>query len=122
MTATDPSREHEASNHRDAQFTGPNIFLSTRPRRRRPRRHRPDGAHAPSPTCGTSEAQFDKIVVLRGFSQLIAPRATFPTFHLDTPNDRSACANGGVDVQELPVRTSAPAALRVPATRDSWAP
>ena len=34
--------------------------------------------------------------VLRGFSQLIAPRATFPTFNLDRSYDWSVCANGGV--------------------------
>ena len=74
--------------------------------------------------------------------QLFVPGAILPTFHLDTSNDRPACANGGVVVLTLSVWTSAQvearirrwfrcpplcqragcqlAQLRVPAPRDSW--
>ena len=94
MTANGPSRQHEAANHGGAEFLRQSNFLSTQTRALMISTSSTGGS------IGKPEAQFDKIDVLRGFSRLIAPRATFPTFRLDTSNDRSVCASGGVNVQK----------------------
>ena len=135
--ANDPSRQQEAANHGDAEFPGQSSFSSTRPgtvdfdvfdQRKGALQdkleERPKRSLQKSSCC-------------EGFSCLITPKTTFPTFHLDTPDD-------GVVVQKPPVWTSAPAAarfrrwthcpplcqrpglelaqLRVPAPRDPWTP
>ena len=52
----------------------------------------------PPPVHSSVEATTDNSSALRGSSQLIAPGATFPNFHLDTSYDRSICSKGVVGV------------------------
>ena len=137
MTANDPSRQQEATNHGDAELPGQSMWSNRRARRRRCRRFQPERARTPQ-----SPARSVISDALRGFSQLFAPGVTLPTFNPATSNDRPAYANGGVVVQKPLVRISMSAVSRlrrwirrppfcqradlefaqryVPGPRDSW--
>ena len=104
MTANDPPRQQEAVKHGNAGLPGQSNRSNTQRTDRRFRRLPPEGAYAPfkfeeRPKSGL-------IIPSCCEPHSSSPGGILPTFHLNTSNDRPACANGGVVAQTLPVRTS----------------
>ena len=110
MAANDPSRQHKGANHGDAEFgdaefPGQRNFVSTRPHRRF-RRLRPEGAHAPSHTLKErSNRCLMNPTWSEGFQSSSLQDQVFQ--HTISTHQMIDLHAQTVDIQVLPVRTSA---------------
>ena len=113
MTANDPSRQQQAVNHGDVELPRQSNRSNKRPKYRRLRRLRPEGARS-FLTWGTCPERLDDFVTLRVLSQFFASGAILATFLLDaSSDDRPRCASGDFIVLKLAVRTSASVMARL---------
>ena len=98
MTANDPSRQQEAANHGDARIhMGKTSCVECATRAPAISTSSMEREHT---LFHTLEERFKRGLInpsrCKGSHSYSLQERLFQTFHLDTPNDRSACAYGGV--------------------------